>query len=193
MLFRSRLRMPVPSTRSLRVLRRALHELRASIIRFNERWNAFLPTVDLSELNAQREAYNRYYLLEKECALRSARLARQGFRRLEPLSAPQFDRVSFRFDPAQNRTVHALLEDTGRCEKDQQNENSGVGFGVTIEAKTGLVRGTYQPPLPGGGNSFEQKFTGAILRSENTAIGASLSQADQGADANVTWQMVQLP
>jgi hypothetical protein len=33
-------------------------------------------------VNGLREGYNRYYLLEKECALRSPRLARQGFVRL---------------------------------------------------------------------------------------------------------------
>jgi hypothetical protein len=33
-----------------------------------------------------RDGYNRYYLLEKECALRSARVAREGFVRLAPLT-----------------------------------------------------------------------------------------------------------
>ena len=45
-----------------------------------------LEETDLTEVNALREGYNRYYLLEKECAVRSARLARQGFRRLEPVT-----------------------------------------------------------------------------------------------------------
>jgi len=50
---------------------------------FNRRWFDFLPTVDLTAVNEARDGYNRYYLLEKECAMRSPRLARQGFERLE--------------------------------------------------------------------------------------------------------------
>jgi len=79
-------RLRVEATRSERTLRRTLGELVQSIDRFNPRWTAFLPTVDLAPLNALRDGYNRYYLLEKECAIRSPRLARQGFRRLEPLT-----------------------------------------------------------------------------------------------------------
>ncbi len=84
-----RLRARVQSTSSPRVLRRALRALTESIGRFNNRWHAFLPTVDLTPVNALREGYNRYYLLEKECAVRSPRLARQGFHRLEPLTREQ--------------------------------------------------------------------------------------------------------
>jgi hypothetical protein len=84
-----RLRLRVEPTSSSRRLRRALQELAASIERFNRRWQAFLPTVDVTEVNRLRDGYNRYYLLEKECAVRSARLAQQGFRRLEPLDAQQ--------------------------------------------------------------------------------------------------------
>src|SRR5262245_21524803 len=81
-----RLRVRVGPTTSPRVLGRALRELRESIERFNRRWLAFLPTVDLDEVNQLRDGYNRYYLLEKECAGRSSAVARQGFRRLEPLT-----------------------------------------------------------------------------------------------------------
>ena len=42
--------------------------------------------MDLGPVNEVREGYNRYYLLEKECALRSPLLARQGFVRLNPLT-----------------------------------------------------------------------------------------------------------
>jgi len=65
------LRVPVEPATSERALTRALDELRESIERFNRRWAEYLPTVDL---------------LEKECVVRSARLARQGFQRLEPLT-----------------------------------------------------------------------------------------------------------
>jgi hypothetical protein len=81
-----RLRAPVVTTSSARVLARTLEELRDSLERFNRRWQDFLPQVDLTRVNELRDGYNRYYLLEKECAFRSPRLARQGFRRLEPLS-----------------------------------------------------------------------------------------------------------
>jgi hypothetical protein len=81
-----RLRVPVGRTTSARKLRRALRELVESIEYFNRRWREFVPTVDVSRVNELRDGYNRYYLLEKECAMRSARLARQGFVRLEPLT-----------------------------------------------------------------------------------------------------------
>jgi hypothetical protein len=85
-LLQPRLRAPVEPTSSGRALRRALRELTDSLERFNRRWQAFLPGVDLTQVNELRDGYNRYYLLEKECAVRSARVARQGFRRLEPLT-----------------------------------------------------------------------------------------------------------
>jgi len=82
----SPLRCPVDSTRSLRVLRRALRELCESLEHFNERWRGFLATVDLTAVNELRDGYNRYYVLEKECAVRSARIARQGFVSMNPLT-----------------------------------------------------------------------------------------------------------
>jgi hypothetical protein len=81
-----KLRVPVEETSSVRKLRVALLELQDSIERFNRRWQAFLQNLDLTEVNQQRDEYNRYYLLEKECAVRSVRVARQGFQRLEPLT-----------------------------------------------------------------------------------------------------------
>jgi hypothetical protein len=81
---RPRLRSPVEPTSSARVLRRALRELAESLERFNGRWRAFLPEVDLTRVNQLREGYNCYYLLEKECAVRSASVARRGFRKLAP-------------------------------------------------------------------------------------------------------------
>lgn len=86
---RPRLRFPPWRTSSQRVLRRALAELRACLVAFNSRWEGYLRHLDLSPVNDARDGYNRYYLLEKECALRSPRLAREGFRRLEPLTPAQ--------------------------------------------------------------------------------------------------------
>jgi hypothetical protein len=80
------LRAIVEPTASVRTLRQALTGLNESIERFNRRWQEFLDQVDLAPLNAARDGYNRYYLLEKECVVRSPHLARQGFQRLEPLT-----------------------------------------------------------------------------------------------------------
>jgi hypothetical protein len=85
----SPLRAPVEPTTSHRTLRQALRELRESLEYFNERWREFISHVDLNALNELRDGYNRYYVLEKECAVRSARVARQSFVRLEPLTTEE--------------------------------------------------------------------------------------------------------
>ncbi|MCI0461684.1 MAG: hypothetical protein L0Z62_32435, partial [Gemmataceae bacterium] len=82
-----RLRVPVARASSQRALRRALRELRESIENFNRRWSAFLEKLELTYVNELRDGYNRYYVVEKECAVRSPALARQGFRPLEPVTA----------------------------------------------------------------------------------------------------------
>ena len=86
-----RLRHPVEPAQSLRTLQRVLAELNESLARFNERWGRFLESVDLTQVNKLREGYNRYYLLEKECAVRSYRIALQGFQRLEPLTVSDLE------------------------------------------------------------------------------------------------------
>jgi hypothetical protein len=83
---------PAPTTRG-RVLRRAFAEVRGAIERFNQRWHAFIAELDLQHVNEIRDRYNRFYLLEKECALGSSRLARQGFQRLNPLHPEDFLRI----------------------------------------------------------------------------------------------------
>ncbi len=80
------MRIPIAATSSTRRLRRALKELCASLEVFNRRWQAWLTGLDLTHINQLRDGYNRYYLIEKECALRSARVAREGFVRLAPLT-----------------------------------------------------------------------------------------------------------
>jgi hypothetical protein len=84
-----RLRVPVTRTTSVRKLRSTLRELAASIVYFNRRWAEFLPGVDLARVNELRDSYNRYYLVEKECALRSPRVARHGFRQLPPCTTAE--------------------------------------------------------------------------------------------------------
>jgi hypothetical protein len=86
-LLQPRPRVSVPVTSSPGKLPRALVRLLDGIERFKRRWCEFLAGLDLDKVNRLRDGYNRYYLLEKECALRSARLAQLGFRRLEPLTA----------------------------------------------------------------------------------------------------------
>ncbi len=66
--------------------RRALAALRSSVARFNRRWVAFVAEIDVSEVNRRRDGYNRYYPIEKECALGSPLLATIGFHRLTPLA-----------------------------------------------------------------------------------------------------------
>jgi hypothetical protein len=80
------LRVPLAPTQSQRELRTAFRELVESMERFNRRWDEFLLGVDVAPLNALRDKYNRYYLLEKECALRGAPAARQRFVPLTPLT-----------------------------------------------------------------------------------------------------------
>jgi hypothetical protein len=79
----------IPRTPSPRRLRSALRELCESLERFNLRWRSFLCEICLDGVNQERSAYNRYFLLEKECAVRSVVLARRGFRPLEPLTVAE--------------------------------------------------------------------------------------------------------
>jgi hypothetical protein len=77
---------------------RTLHSkqrfLRESVRRFNRRWSAFLEQCDLSEVNRLRDGYNRYYILEKECAVGSVRLATMTYRRLEPMTHDELHNLS---------------------------------------------------------------------------------------------------
>jgi hypothetical protein len=66
--------------------RRALRALAGAVARFNAAWGEFLHGLDLSGVNALRDGYNRYYVLEKEMALRSPVLARRGFLPLPELT-----------------------------------------------------------------------------------------------------------
>ena len=87
------LRVPPAATSSARHLRQALAEVRDAIERFNERWRDFIARLSLEHVNEVRELYNRYYLLEKECALGSSRVARSGFQKLHPLQADEFLKI----------------------------------------------------------------------------------------------------
>jgi hypothetical protein len=80
------LRVSVGPATSRQQLRAALHDLCESLDRFNRRWLDYLASVDLTLVNGIRADYNRYYLLEKECSMRSPVLARIGFRPLRPVT-----------------------------------------------------------------------------------------------------------
>jgi hypothetical protein len=54
--------------------------------RFNAVWAEFLGGLDLRPINALRDGYNRYYLLEKECVVRSVRVAGMGFQPMAMLT-----------------------------------------------------------------------------------------------------------
>jgi hypothetical protein len=81
-----KLRVVVAPAGSAHALRRALVVLAETLRRFNGRWQKFLGDVDLTAANQARDKYNRFYLLEKECVVGSASLARRGFTRLAPLT-----------------------------------------------------------------------------------------------------------
>jgi hypothetical protein len=83
-------------TASGRRLSGALRELVESVQCFNRRWSPFLESVDLKGLNQLRNGYNRFYLLEKECVVRSPRLARQGYHPLAPMT---IDELAALFPP----------------------------------------------------------------------------------------------
>jgi hypothetical protein len=54
-------------------------DLVTAVNRFNQRWSQFLEHLNLEPANRVIDHYNRYYLLEKECVMGSARLAARFF------------------------------------------------------------------------------------------------------------------
>lgn len=50
--------------------------------RFNRQWNSHVRGLNFDHVNALRDGYNKYYVIEKECALQSHRTAVRGFRPL---------------------------------------------------------------------------------------------------------------
>ncbi|MGF1580120.1 MAG: hypothetical protein ACFCD0_12225 [Gemmataceae bacterium] len=83
---RPRLRIPRDQTDSPKVIEKALKELQEAIHFFNNRWKRFLHELDLSKVNDLREKYNAYYLIEKECVVRSPVVARRQFEELKPVT-----------------------------------------------------------------------------------------------------------
>jgi hypothetical protein len=54
-------------------------DLVAAVERFNRRWHQFVDRTNLKPANFVIDQYNRYYVLEKECVVGSARLAVRHF------------------------------------------------------------------------------------------------------------------
>lgn len=85
--WQTKLRTVVQPARSESQARKGLQLTADSFANFNRRWSEFVSGLDLSTANRARELYNQYYLIEKECALRSYRTAQQGFVPLKPIGA----------------------------------------------------------------------------------------------------------
>lgn len=64
---------------SLRRRREIARDLVASLVRFNARWERYIENLKLDLINRAIDDYNRYYTLEKECVVGSARLAARHF------------------------------------------------------------------------------------------------------------------
>jgi hypothetical protein len=74
---------------SIRQQRTIARDLIATVLRFNQRWWEFLDRLNLEPANLVIEQYNRYYLIEKECVMGSARLAARFFRPVPRLTRQQ--------------------------------------------------------------------------------------------------------
>ena len=63
-------------------------DLVAAVLRFNRRWIQFLDRLNLEPANHVIDQYNRYYVLEKECVMGSARLAARHLHARAQLTDP---------------------------------------------------------------------------------------------------------
>ena len=80
-----RLRSVVTPAKSELAIRRALSDLQLSFERLNRRWSDYVGAINLNQINQLRDEYNRFYVLEKECAVWSTQVAQQGFSPLPPI------------------------------------------------------------------------------------------------------------
>src|SRR5262249_52145943 len=76
------------SCQPIRRRRAIAKDLIASIVRFNARWARHVNGINLEPVNEMIRQYNRFYVLEKECVMSSARLAARFFRP-EPELSPE--------------------------------------------------------------------------------------------------------
>ena len=86
------LRVVVHPSDDPRKLRRALKELIVSFESFNRKWDKYLDTVSLNDINATREQYNKYYVVEKTAAFLSDAIGSEGFEELKPFGYDELRR-----------------------------------------------------------------------------------------------------
>ena len=77
-------------TASVRRCRLIARDLHTSVSRFNRLWLKHLDELNLQALNTLVEHYNRYYVIEKECFVKSARLAALHFSPRPPVTSERF-------------------------------------------------------------------------------------------------------
>jgi hypothetical protein len=80
-----RLKVKVFPAKTEQQLRSPFRAVLQSFLRFNQRWQRYITSIDLTGINDLRDNYNRFYVIEKECALWSAKLAQKGFVPLNPI------------------------------------------------------------------------------------------------------------
>ncbi len=66
-----------------RMWSRHIDDLIKSFERFNVRWKEYVEAYDFNLINALRDGYNKYYVIEKSCAFDSDRVGMEGFVELE--------------------------------------------------------------------------------------------------------------
>jgi hypothetical protein len=91
----------------------AARDLIAAVERFNRRWAEFIASLNLGPANVVIDHYNRYYVLEKECVMGSARLAARFFTPIPTLTPERL----LRDHPL--LPVPLLLKDESRRMKDE--------------------------------------------------------------------------
>lgn len=81
------LRVPVQPIQDPSRWSRAVDELIVAFERFNKRWEECAAEFNLNHVNALRDGYNKYYVIEKSCAFDSDRIGAEGFEELEHATA----------------------------------------------------------------------------------------------------------
>lgn len=69
-----------------KALQVASQNLVSSLERFNTRWEKWVSRLEADTINRQIDHYNKYYVLEKECVVGSAKLASRLFKPVDRIS-----------------------------------------------------------------------------------------------------------
>lgn len=70
----------------IKAVKSASQNLVSSLERFNSRWEKWVNRLEADTINRQIDHYNKYYVLEKECVVGSAKLASRLFKPVERIS-----------------------------------------------------------------------------------------------------------